>query len=118
MLFVEYRGTGAEVWDQAAVVASHLKTYGQTSAWLICSAFLPWNLPVMAQPAVSTQLSQLLISLCSPRSSRFSFPRSPPTLPPSVFAVTTSDLDPLDVTHAAASLTSSFKTKAVTDRHG
>lgn len=38
----------------------------QAAVWLICSAFLPSNLPVKAQPVISAQLSQLLISPATP----------------------------------------------------
>lgn len=37
------------------------QTWTQATAWLICSAFLPLNLPVVVQLTISTQLSQLLI---------------------------------------------------------
>lgn len=37
------------------------QTRTQATAWLICSAFLPLNLPVVVQLTNSTQLSQLLI---------------------------------------------------------
>lgn len=41
-------------------------TSAQVAVWLICSAFLSWNLPVMAPLLLSTQLSQLLMPLASP----------------------------------------------------
>lgn len=67
-------------------------TSAQVAVRLICSAFLSWNLPVMAPLLVSTQLSQLLMPLVPPFST-FLYISTSQRCSPTPFILLLFDLD-------------------------